>query len=388
MKAWFPLVLLACGCLKPSPGNGAILCGPGGSCPDDYYCEPTTSSCWKNGEAPGGTDLSAALDLAGADLTPSGAPVGSQCSNNGDCATALCIDGYCCDQKCDGSCVACNLPGTEGTCTPVALGQSPHHGSCGPDAMTSCMRNGLCDGNGACQLWTNTTVCKPSACNTGTNLFTPPSTCDGKGACVTPTAITCAPYLCKDTVTCYASCTMTTGQCQSPNTCNSMSCGPKPLGAQCGTGTECASTYCVDGVCCDGACTGQCEACVVGGSSGHCLPVTGAPIAPRTKCATDGTVCGGACNGTNRAACAFPTNTLSCATAVCSGNNALTKYICNGAGACTSSAVTCGYYACNPNVLPAACYAGDCMSAGAVCATGISCCPELGGKHGCDACGS
>jgi hypothetical protein len=372
---WLGLLLLVSGCLKPTPNNGAITCAPGGGCPDDYYCEASSHSCWKNGEAPSG-DLGVADD-GGTDDLSSGRDVGAQCDNNGDCANHRCIDGYCCDQPCSGACVACNLPGSEGTCTSVSQGQAPHHGSCGLEAMTSCGKNSLCDGNGACQLWPNTTVCKDSTCDSNTNLFTPQSTCDGLGACKTPTPITCAPFLCKDAVACYLTCTQTSGQCSPPNSCTNTSCGPKPLGATCTAGTECGSTYCADGVCCDGPCSNQCEACKLGGNSGHCMPVTGAPVAPRTPCASDNSSCGGSCNGTLRTACTFPPSGQGCgAPASCSGNNTLSKSICDGAGFCKPTTVSCNANACNSSVSPAVCYKGAC-GFGGVCATGASCCPAM-----------
>lgn len=384
-----PFFLIA-GCLHPTPRNGFIICGPGDSCPDDYYCEPVSHSCWHNGEAPVGPDLSAGADdlggdlsgSGGGDLAGSGAANGAHCNNNGDCASGHCTDGYCCDQQCSGACVACNVAGSEGTCSSVQLGQGPHHGSCGLDPQTSCGHNGLCDGNGACQLWSNTTVCKDSACDSGTNLFTPQSTCDGAGACKTPAAITCAPYLCKDAKTCYGSCTQTSGQCSSPNTCNSMSCGLKALGSNCGAGTECASTYCVDGVCCDGQCNGQCEACKVSGSTGHCAAVNGAPVSPRTPCASDTTNCGGYCDGNNRTACIYPTSSVKgCKNATCSGDNII-QWACNGAGGCSSSTSPCGggAYTCNASASPPACYKYPCFSSG-VCAAGATCC--LGGNNFC-----
>lgn len=354
--------------------SGAIKCGPGGSCLDGYYCEPMSTTCWKNGESPAGVDM-AGPDDGGDGGEPDLAGLldnGTQCAASGLCASGNCVDGYCCDTKCDTACSACNLPGAEGTCTKVPGGQSPHHLSCPLDAMTTCMHNGLCDGMGACQLWPNTTVCKDSSCDSGTNMFTPQSTCDGAGMCKTPAAITCAPYLCKDTKVCYASCTATPGQCSSPNSCTMMSCGPKPLGADCMSGSECASTYCVDGVCCDGQCNGQCEACKVGGNTGHCSAVNGAPVSPRTPCASDGTSCGGSCNGTLRTACTFPVSgSPGCHSSVCS-TDSLTKYVCNGVGTCVMSSMSCGTYTCNGTASPNACYVGLCASG--KCAAGHGCC--------------
>ncbi|HRI67580.1 MAG TPA: VCBS repeat-containing protein [Polyangium sp.] len=42
---------------------------------------------------------------------------GVACSNAGQCASAQCVDGVCCDSACTGSCQACNIPGSLGTCS-------------------------------------------------------------------------------------------------------------------------------------------------------------------------------------------------------------------------------------------------------------------------------
>jgi hypothetical protein len=47
----------------------------------------------------------------------------------------------------------------------------------------------------------------------------------------------------------------------------------QPLGAACGSGTECRSGHCADGVCCDKACNDGCNACTLartGRASGTC----------------------------------------------------------------------------------------------------------------------
>lgn len=43
--------------------------------------------------------------------------LGDSCSTDGDCPSNHCVDGVCCDTACDGTCEACDLSGTVGTCT-------------------------------------------------------------------------------------------------------------------------------------------------------------------------------------------------------------------------------------------------------------------------------
>jgi len=84
-----------------------------------------------------------------------GSEQGDECSINDDCRTKLCVDGYCCDKPCLGTCEACDLAGSEGTCTNVPNGQDPHN-DCGEKVGHFC--NNICsmekfpgcDGNGEC----------------------------------------------------------------------------------------------------------------------------------------------------------------------------------------------------------------------------------------------
>ncbi len=91
------------------------------------------------------------------------------CKSDRECASGNCVDGYCCDDKCQGNCRSCALPGHEGTCTTVPDGQDPrracqialggvpacwgacYSGQCAvPDLGTPCGVCAACDGNGRC----------------------------------------------------------------------------------------------------------------------------------------------------------------------------------------------------------------------------------------------
>src|SRR5207249_1905391 len=99
-------------------------------------------------------------------------------------------------------------------------------------------------------------------------------------------------------------------------------------GSTCTLGTECTSGFCVDSVCCESSCTSTCEACDVAPNLGKCVAVSGPPHGTRPACKDPAGVCGGKCDGSNRAACAYPSPTTACGSKCESGNE--TKSTCDG----------------------------------------------------------
>jgi hypothetical protein len=92
---------------------------------------------------------------------------GGFCDEPSDCGAGLfCVDSVCCNSACNGTCQACDLPGSVGTCTNVPNGQDPD-GECPGVACTSyywgwlgdwCYRkadvsaaSASCNGAGACR---------------------------------------------------------------------------------------------------------------------------------------------------------------------------------------------------------------------------------------------
>jgi hypothetical protein len=371
------LALLGCvaiaGCFAPTLSNGGLSCGSDDHCPPGFHCAADTT-CWKNGEDPNGItsdmsvdDLSAIGDgFDVADLSPPVRARGQSCQTGTECATGFCTDGVCCDTACGGSCQACNLALTVGTCTDVPTGMAPSsgHPSCGPDAQSTCMRDGTCDGAGACHLWNNV-VCKPGSCDSASNTAVAPAKCNGTGTCVVPNAISCGSYVClPDNSACYPSCTGTSTGCKSPATCSGGSCGTKTNGTPCSTAPECTSGNCApDGYCCDKPCTGKCEACDIGVNRGICTALTsGQPeLSHGGNCAGFGTSCSGTCKSGNRTTCSFPgdgtVTNLTCATTSCKDSG--TEYTaaqCNGAGACNAqTTMSCGGYICSGTACLTAC---------------------------------
>jgi len=97
---------------------------------------------------------------------------GETCTADSDCSSGNCVDGYCCDTACDGTCEACDISGSEGTCTYIAEDTDPD-GECDSTCVDACEdRTGDCDGAGACK----TTYCSAgTACSAGA--------CDGANYC-------------------------------------------------------------------------------------------------------------------------------------------------------------------------------------------------------------
>ena len=109
---------------------------------------------------------------------------GQVCKAGTECKSGQCIDGYCCENACTGACRSCGLPGSQGKCTMIAAGNADTRLVCKDTGAAGCGTNGKCDGAGACQHYLKGVTCKSESC--ASNIYTPQSTCDGAGKCVTP----------------------------------------------------------------------------------------------------------------------------------------------------------------------------------------------------------
>lgn len=129
---------------------------------------------------------------------------GDPCVSPKQCISGFCAHGVCCGQACSTPCMACDLPGNEGTCTNVPVGEDPHV-DCPKLLPKTCGTDGVCDGQGACRFHTDGTPCGTTACNTdGTKLVD--QKCDGKGTCASVES-DCFPYNCDIAQDqCYSSC--------------------------------------------------------------------------------------------------------------------------------------------------------------------------------------
>jgi hypothetical protein len=267
------------------------------------------------------------------------------------------VDGVCCASVCNGACIACNVRGKEGTCSPLESGATPSPAdACADQGAPSCGYNGACDGNGMCQRYEAGFTCKATACTPNGAGFVPMSACDGLGVCATAATVDCTPYVCDSTggmPACRTTCRAGMADCVAPAVCVNGSCGLRPLkanGAGCVADGDCSSGHCADGVCCATTCTGPCVSCNLAAGPGTCRNVPAAKPDPHGVCKDGGAAaCGqsGLCNGAG--VCALYANGTTCAAGFCSGRMVRSAKRCNGLGACLAAPdQDCLTYRCNP----------------------------------------
>jgi len=140
-----------------------------------------------------------------------------------DCASNICADGVCCEQKCDSPCEACNVKGREGGCAPVGEGPPPRDANaCSPYACgvagcrTTCTKNSHCAPAFRCSGG----VCTPR----GARECAP----NGLGSIDTSGITTsCGSYRCGSDGSCKSSC-VGTGDCAPEFVCDLAARACKP----------------------------------------------------------------------------------------------------------------------------------------------------------------
>jgi hypothetical protein len=185
-----------------------------------------------------------------ATIRPAGAQlldIGEPCLSDTQCNSGICADGYCCSTLCINNCEACNVPGSEGTCTFLPFGHQPN---------VDCPDPGVCDGAGGC-CFPNGTVSPAENCCSG---FAPQNVCCDTactGACETCTSATS-----------WGTCTTIPG-CGGCDP-GEVDCGQGCVEGDCCDDTDCAGTgECGIGVCDNNVCfleqrndvCGACEIC-------------------------------------------------------------------------------------------------------------------------------
>jgi len=154
------------------------------------------------------------------DLMPDGPTTlenGQPCGDQDQCQSGHCVNGVCCNEACQGTCVGCDVAGSEGTCSPVPVGKDPRAQCTG--SVTAC--DGTCNGAGACAYPDAPTPCGTPYCvNSGMVWLY----CDGSGGCKQQQG-SCGGYACSP----------------AGDACKSY-CS---INADCATGFHCEGTQCV-----------------------------------------------------------------------------------------------------------------------------------------------
>jgi hypothetical protein len=307
------------------------------------------------------------------DAPPASKTKGVACGAAGECESNLCIDGVCCEGKCDGMCMACNVPGKLGTCAPIPL-NDPSNGDCPDDGVSTCGRNGKCNGQGGCMMYPSGVACSAETCPAGTSSHTRSGLCDGQGHCAPGQPQDCTPFLCNPANrTCNPTCTGD-AECVAPNQCINGSCGKKSNGLPCSAAGDCQSNVCAQGVCCAGPCTDLCKSCAVDGKLGTCSPVPPGKPDVQARCSDMGvSTCGtnGLCDGA--AACQKYGDNLICGNQCNPAAATFTTSVCS-AGMCTAGAPqSCSPYNCDNNGCKKLCTVLSDCAPGFVCGAGGLC---------------
>jgi hypothetical protein len=230
---------------------------------------------------------------------------GTACTGGNECQSGNCIDLFCCDNSCAANCKACDVSGSEGTCSNVPAGNpgaplcAPFLCSGGSLCPISCSTDANCSSGNFCNA-SNLCVAKlinGSACTTNSQCQTDfcidgfccdsacANDCDAcdintfEGNCLERPKgavgdASCSPFLCDGIAnTCPNSCTVN-ADCAGGFYCSGNACILKESnGTACSGPDTCASGNCVDGYCCATACTESCRACDVSGFFGSCAPL-------------------------------------------------------------------------------------------------------------------
>lgn len=224
--------------------GGAKGATDGSPCEEDEAC--TSGHCIDgvccNRECNAAEACSEALKVSGADGSCGEAKTaiaGADCTSEETCTSGYCVDGVCCNTRCDELCEACTAglkgSGDDGRCGVIEAGTDPEN-ECDDDGAATCRQNGWCDGRGACDLYADG-ECQAEVCDDARD---------------------CASGFCVDGVCCDSACD---GECEACVASKKGGgkdgvCGPAPEGTD--PDGECKNqASCEDKPLCDGA--GRCR---------------------------------------------------------------------------------------------------------------------------------
>ncbi len=176
-------------------GIEASSCGPYPSQVCTVMTTQPPPTCATSCTTDAGCDVSA--HCTGGVCVPDQGP-GGFCEMSQECSSGLtCVDNVCCNRACNGSCEACDLPGSVGTCAAVASGQDPdnecgglscagyYHGFSGD----SCRRKADVPANvAACN---GALACRSAAVECGATPVAGPVTLTCNDVCQNPASGTC-----------------------------------------------------------------------------------------------------------------------------------------------------------------------------------------------------
>ncbi|MBK9259502.1 MAG: hypothetical protein IPM54_06650 [Polyangiaceae bacterium] len=301
----------AYGDLDGNSGGGGSTGGYGG-----YGGRANADAVVEEGE---GVAIRESLDEALALPPPSTAIA---CTLGSQCPTGYCVDGFCCDNKCDNKCMACSAAkkgsGVDGVCGSVKYDTDPDNdcplGAC--DGKNMCKNYNGVACTAAAQCLSNYCVdgyCCNNICMGGCSACSAAKKGSGNnGQCGLIAAATDPDNECNP------------GECNGSGACSAAQT-KQANGTACTGSAQCESGYCADGVCCDSWCLGSCQACTAAkkfsGVDGVCGPIANDKD-PDEEC------WGGACNGSgvckqyNGVPCANKSQCLSgyCVDGFCCGN--------------------------------------------------------------------
>jgi MYXO-CTERM domain-containing protein len=225
------------------------------------------------------------------------------------CLSGNCVDAFCCDTACTGTCMTCALTMSLGKCSYTPAGK--------PDANALMPCSGLktCDGAGSCAKALGEACTAGSECGSG--YCVDGYCCDG--ACTTACkscAVSGSLGTCSNVAAGLTDASATT-PCTGTKACDGKGGCMLADGQACKADAECGNGHCVDGYCCESACTEKCRSCAVTGSLGKCayLSLGQTDTFPFATC--DGTkVCDGkgGCKLADGETCA---NDSGCASDIC-----------------------------------------------------------------------
>jgi hypothetical protein len=246
------ILALVAGCPAPDPTTNP---------PADFSVAPPDLDM----TSPAPDDLTSPPPPEG-DLRPAPLPLASLCHHDADCESGVCVDGVCCDRACSG-CMACNLPGSVGTCQAVSDGADPH-GVCTQACAAGCHA-------GSCAPAPAGTLCKRSCSDAATSSTLTAQACSGSSLDCNGAAssATCGEYACASGTLCGVSCAAD-GDCIHGYYCKAQQCVPAQAnGAACNRPAQCASNVC-NGVCQECVYNYQCTSSFApqcnGGTCGNC----------------------------------------------------------------------------------------------------------------------